>query len=279
MTTGHGTATGDEQVRTGLREALATVRPLVTMEREGLVLTALAWGVAREPAYATATAAAREGALELREQGGGTVPAIEAVTKERPVVIFAGDSVEGGKQNRIINVTVWLAAMKVTSIPVSCLEAGRWNHGYGFRHSRKVDYLLRAKMSDQLARVAAMEQPAGASPGRPRMARPSYRADQRAVWAEISDKERRAQMRSPSAALHDLYAAEAAETAAMTGAFPCPAGASGVAVGIGGHVVAVELFDAPATLAEQWPRLVEAAASACSTAARENRSTADASPA
>jgi hypothetical protein len=129
MGTGEGTTTDEGQVRQQLREALGTVRPLVTMSRDGLVLTALEWGVAREPAYATATAAAREGALELREQGGGTVPAIEAVTKDKPVVIFAGDTVEGGKQNRIINVTVWLAAMKVTSIPVSCLEMGRWNVG------------------------------------------------------------------------------------------------------------------------------------------------------
>jgi hypothetical protein len=126
----------DQAVRQRLREALGTVRPPVTMSREGLVLTALEWGVEQPAAYATA--AAREGALALREQGGGTVPAIEAVTKEQPVVIFAGDTVEGGKQNRIINVTVWLAAMKVTSIPVSCLEAGRWNEGYGFRHSHKV---------------------------------------------------------------------------------------------------------------------------------------------
>ena len=41
-----------------------------------------------------------------------------------------------------------------------------------------------------------------------------------------------------------------------------PGGATGVAVGIGGQLVAVELFDAASTLAEQWPRLVEGAASA-----------------
>jgi hypothetical protein len=91
-------------VREQLGEALGTVRPLVTLSREGLVLTALEWGVNRPAAYETATAAARDGALELREQGGGSVPLIEAVTKEKPVVLFAGDTVVGGKQNRIINV-------------------------------------------------------------------------------------------------------------------------------------------------------------------------------
>jgi len=250
-------------VREQLREALGTIRPLVTLSREGLVLTALNWGVDRPATYETASAAARDGALELREQAVGTVPSIEAVTKEKPVVLFAGDTVVGGKQNRIINVTVWLAAMKVTSIPVSCLELGRWNQGYGFSASRKVDYLLRAKMSAQLADIALMERDlAAAAPGDARAPRRSYAADQGAVWREIADKEERAHARSRTSALHDLYAREATDTAAFVRAFPCPAGATGVAVGIGGKLVALELFDAPSTLAEQWPRLVEGAASA-----------------
>ena len=112
------------------------------------------------------TAAAAAGDLELREQGSGDVPTIEAVTRTKPVVIFAGDTVVGGKQNRIINVTVWLPAAAVTAIPVSCLEAHRWNQGYAFTASRKVDYLMRARMSDQLADVAMVErQMAAQRPG------------------------------------------------------------------------------------------------------------------
>jgi ARG and Rhodanese-Phosphatase-superfamily-associated Protein domain len=250
-----------EQARAALRSALEGVRPLVTLSREGLVLTALEWGVSRRRAYETAMTAARDGALELREVGAGSVPAIEAATKERPVVLFAGDTIEGGKQNRIINVTVWLAANKVTAIPVSCLEHGRWNAGHTFAASRKVDYALRAHMSAQLADVAVQEQalaPAYPSAGVHR----SFRADQGAVWAEIAAKEDRAGAYSRTSALHELYAAEVEDLGAVVAAFPCPAGASGIAIGIGGQLTALELFDAPATLAEQWPRLVEGAASA-----------------
>ena len=254
--------TDETRVREQVREALGTVKPLVTMSRDGLVISALAWGVDREPAYETATAAGRAGDLELREQGGGTVPAIEAATKMKPVVIFAGDTVVGGRQNRIINVTVWLPAKSVTPIPVSCLEAGRWNQGYRFETDRKVDYGLRAMMSAQISDVALAEQEmAAAAPGRaPR--RRSYAADQGGVWDEISAKEVRFGARSPSSALHDLYARESVDIEAFVRAFPCPAGATGIAVGIGGRLVAVELFDAASTLAEQWPRLVESAASA-----------------
>lgn len=251
----------EHQAREQLRTALGTVRPLVTMSRDGLVVTALEWSVARQPGYETATAAAMAGDLELREQGSGTVPAIEAATKAKPVVIFAGDTVVGGKQNRIINITVWLPAAAVTAIPVSCLELGRWNHGVRFATARKVDYLMRAKISAQMADVAAMEEHVVGGPAQTPCRR-SYAADQGGVWQEIAAKEARFGARSQTSALHDLYEREAIDLDGFVRAFPCPAGSTGIAVGIGGKLAAVELFDAPATLAEQWPRLVEGAASA-----------------
>ena len=252
----------DQLIKERLQAAIGTVRPLVTMSREGLVITALEWKGQGEPVYATATVAAEAGDLELREQGSATVPSIEAVTKHKPVVIFAGDTVVGGKQNRIINITVWLPAASVTAIPVSCLELGRWNDGDTFAAARKVDYGLRAMMSTQLADVAAMEQQAAsAAPGRAPRPR-SHAANQGAVWSEISAREARMGVHSRTEALHDLYEREATDLAAFRGAFPYPAGASGVAVGIGGKLTAIELFDAGSTAAEQWPRLVEGAASA-----------------
>ena len=254
--------TDDTRVRGQVRDALGTIKPLVTMSRDGLVIGALEWGIGREAAYETATAAALVGDLELREQDGGTVPSIEAATKGKPVVIFAGDTVVGGKQNRIINVTVWLPASSVTQIPVSCLEAGRWNQGYRFETSRKSDYMLRAMMSAQISDVAVREQAWAMAGPEDAPLRRSYAADQGGVWTEIAAKEDRFGTHSPSSALHDLYARESVDIEAFVRAFPCPAGATGIAVGIGGRLVAVELFDAASTLAEQWPRLVEGAASA-----------------
>ena len=249
--------------RVGLRSALATVAPLVTMSRDGLVLVALAWEIDRPPAYETATAATARGDLELRELGGGTVPTIEAATKEWPVVIFAGYTIVGGRQNRIINVSVWLKAATVTPIPVSCLEAGRWDTGSRFEPGRKVDYLLRSRISRQVEERARYEHGMLSDEGAPPAARrASYAADQGAIWNEIAAKHARASVHSPTAALHDLYEREAAALTSFVAAFPCPAGATGLAVAIGGHLVALELFDSASTLAEQWPRLVESAVSA-----------------
>ena len=255
----------DEQLaRRIVREDLATVRPLVTLSREGLVLIALGWNVDRPPAYATAMTAAAHGGLELHEFGSGSVPTVEAVTGTKPVVLFAGDTILGGKQNRVVNVSIWLPATKTMSIPVSCLEAGRWNAGHRFEAGRKLDYAFRAAMNQQVyERTRAERETAATGPAASRRGQsPSYAADQGAVWQEISSRQARASVHSPTAALHDVYEREAVDLASFVGAFPCPAGASGLAVGIGGRLVALELFDSSATLAEQWPRLVEGAASA-----------------
>ncbi len=96
--------------------------------------------------------AVADGAVEVHEIGAGSVPSVAATTKGQPVVIFAGDTITGGKQNRVINISVWLPAGKVTELPVTCLEHGRWDPGVAARFGagRKADYALRSMMSHQV---------------------------------------------------------------------------------------------------------------------------------
>src|SRR4051812_16467971 len=58
----------------------------------------------------------------------------------------------------------------------------------------------------------------------------------------------------------DLYDRKEGDLAAFERAIPYPAGAVGMVVAIGGRIVGLELFDAPATMAALWPTLVRAAA-------------------
>jgi hypothetical protein len=237
------------------------------MERDGLVLMALettahaSSAPAAAPPYLLFEQAVAGGAVEVQEIGSGTVPSVAATTKDRPVVIFAGDTITGGKQNRVINISVWLSAGKLTQLPVTCLEHGRWDPSLAARFGagRKADYALRSMLNFQVSeqRRRVHEFAASAAP-----AAHGFAADQGEVWAEIGRREARTGRRSGTAALHELWAAEEHDARPFAGAFPCPVGATGLAVGVGGRLVALELFDHPATLTASWTRLVESAVSA-----------------
>ncbi len=191
-------------------------------------------------------------AIAAATQGGGSVPTVQVNVGRRPLVVLAGETIVGGRQNRIINVTVWLAPKKTTAIPVSCLEHGRWNAGHAFGAGLPVDVDFRGKVGRMVNDRSSMSSSA------PAQAR--YAANQSAVWQEIEVKERLAARRSPTGALHDLYATGQMDPDKVIAAFPMPEDASGLAIGIGGRVVALDLFDSPAMLARQWSRLIISAA-------------------
>jgi hypothetical protein len=128
-----------------------------------------------------------------------------------------------------------------------------------FGAGRKADYALRSMVNSQVSEQRRSVHEL-AAPGAP--AAHSFAADQGEVWAEIGRREVRAGRHSGTAALHELWAAEEHDARPLATAFPCPEGATGLAVAVGGRLVVLELFDHPQTLAASWPRLVEAAVSA-----------------
>jgi len=234
--------------------AIASIKPLVTMWRDGLTVIALESVLPNtSPDYLTFEQAQAGQAIEVHEAPMQTVPTVEARIGPKPVLVLGGDTIVGGAQNRIINISILLKAAATTAIPVSCLELGRWNDGRHFQSGRPVDHSLRGMVSEQVTRGARASSGADAN---------RFAADQGAIWQEIGERQGRAGFDSPTQAIHDVYLREERSVDDFVRAFPMPAGTRGVAIGLFDRLVGLDLFDSTETLERQWSRLVAGAASA-----------------
>ena len=116
--------------------------------------------------------------IEIAELNqGGSVPELKVVNKaQKMVLLLDGEELVGAKQNRIINTTILIAANSTTTIPVSCVEQGRWSYRSNTFHSeeRVMSHKLRAMKAEHVNISKKLHN--------------SYRSDQGAIWGLIADK-------------------------------------------------------------------------------------------
>lgn len=80
----------------------------------------------------------------------------------------------GGKQNRIVNTTIIILPGKTIDIPVSCMEAGRWNRQRPDFASGEAIYRARSRAVKNLSVASNLKREG------------SFHSDQGAVWDEVS---------------------------------------------------------------------------------------------
>src|SRR3954463_10754882 len=98
-----------------------------------------------------------------------------------PVLLYEGEEVLGAQQNRTFDVSVLVPAGAQLRVPVSCVEAGRWDgsrHGESFSPAPQTAYPALRQMKNRQARMSAM-------------AGMEARAHQSAVWQGGGAKTRR----------------------------------------------------------------------------------------
>jgi hypothetical protein len=98
------------------------------VEHRGIVIAPLF--PRRDPVAAYLTLdEALAGGLRIRETSeSGSVPELVVENPlEARVLLFDGEELIGAKQNRILNVSVLVEAKTTLTIPVSCVEQGRWS--------------------------------------------------------------------------------------------------------------------------------------------------------
>jgi hypothetical protein len=169
-----------------------------------------------------------------------------------PVLLIEGEMLIGQLQNRVLNVSVLVAAAARTPIPVSCVEAGRWGDrrttGRGDRHAPT---RLRAVKTEGVNLNLRTTRTARSEQGR--------------VWNEVAEYKQLVAASRPlfddgfaeSEALEDVVEAIGSDVEALVAGIEPVADQIGVVTMIDGEVRGMELFDRASTLASYWPSLVQ----------------------
>jgi hypothetical protein len=189
---------------------------------------------------AFAQAAGHGVAIKELEDGASVNDLVVVNASARAVLLFEGEEVLGAQQNRTFDVSVLVPAGAALRVPVSCVEAGRWDgarHGEAFSPAPQAAYPALRKLKNRAASDALA---AGHAP----------RAAQGAVWNEVAAKAARMRTHSRTGAMHDIYEGRRDRLASYEAAIPLHEGQTGALVAIGGtlevldHVSRPEVFAA-----------------------------------
>jgi hypothetical protein len=196
--------------------------------------------------YLLSDEAIAAGSVSVQEVSeSGSVPELLVEnTGDSRVLFLEGEELRGAKQNRVLNTSVLVAAHSKVTIPVSCVEHGRWRyraHNFnssGSHSSSKLRAILKQSVSDSI-KVGA-----------------GFRSDQSAVWSEVSRQQHALGAVSPTAAMADTYDHHRDRLEDFRDLLNYVEGAVGVAVAVGDKVVALDVFDKPATCQKVWKRIL-----------------------
>jgi hypothetical protein len=199
--------------------------------------------------YALGADAINDGSVLVEEiSEAGSVPTLSVTNKANLLVLFLeGEQLVGAKQNRILNTSILVAANSTTTIPVSCVEQGRWRFkskqfGSSGTHSpSKLRYALKMSVTESVQKGQG------------------HRSDQGRVWAEVAQHLRAHSVDSESSAMEDTFESYRGQLDELQKRFAYVEEACGVAVAIGKKVVCLDLFDKPSTCGKVWDRLLSGA--------------------
>ena len=218
------------------------------LEIGGLQIFALRWTIKSDLFYITLDEALADEKLEITEVSErGDVPTLMVINNSDTMVfLMAGEQLIGAKQNRVLNVSIMIAAHGKVPIPVSCVEQGRWNyHSRKFHSSGSASHgHLRKQMAEDVYDSYH------------RMHRPMSK--QGKVWNEVSRKLGKMGSRSGSDALEQAYEDRQAEIGDTIRDAKIPDDCCGVVFAFDGKIAGMDIFDKPSTLSKLSPKLIKA---------------------
>ncbi len=196
-----------------------------------------------EPVWLTlADAGERVRITEVSE--AGSVPTLQVTsTADLPLLLLDGEELVGAKQNRILNMTVLVAAGATVTIPVSCVEQGRWH--YRSRHFAPGDAALFASLRAEKAAWVTRSVREGRG----------HMADQGGIWEGVAARTVAHGVASPTGAMRDIYDRYETDLASARQALAPRPGQLGALIYLSGRWVGLDLLAGAGLFARAWPRL------------------------
>ncbi len=210
------------------------------VEHRGIVIAPLFPRHTPVAEYATLEDALTLGLRIHEVSEAGVVPEL-AVTNptDANVLLYDGEELLGAKQNRILNITVLVAARSTTPIPVSCVEEGRWS-----RRSASFAAAPHAAHPELRRRKAHM---LSAEPL-------AYGVAQSEVWDEVRAKSARMGVHSPTGAQADVFRSREEGVRELERPFPHQPGQCGALLALG-EDLCLDYVSRPEAFSRLYPKL------------------------
>ena len=176
----------------------------------------------------------------------GTVPELKVENKsERSILILDGEELVGAKQNRIVNVTILIAAHSKLTIPVSCVEQGRWT--YQSQRFKSKERVMPSRM--RMKKSAAVNKSL--------LNCGSFMADQGEIWNMIENRVNELQIDAPTYAMGKIYEQEEDIIDEYLTHYQPRDTQVGIMVMINDRVIGCDCFGKHETLKKTFPKLVK----------------------
>ena len=235
------------QMMVNVRALLEEITIGQPLHHHNLTVFPLSWPNPQEPPYVLLGRAIESQMAVVEEvDEQGDVPNLNVTNNgNRPILIPEGEILVGAKQNRVVNITVLVAPKSKFTLPVSCVEQGRWR--YQPRHFRS-EFCAPPNLRSKKMRSVQQSRAAGGG----------AQSDQGEVWDEVASNLADLNVPSATGSLTDGFTAAKEKLQEYRQQLGLPGGTAGVLVARGDQIVGMDLFDAPETLELLWERLSDA---------------------
>lgn len=200
--------------------------------------------------YISGPAAIKEDLIQVREVSeSGSVNNLFVFNLSNKFVFFMdGDILMGAKQNRVLNTSVLLAPNSKTTLPVSCVEQGRWS-----KISDKfdnTDNIIPLKI--RAGKSRAVKDNLGVSG--------KHMADQSEVWNEVENYQMSFRVKSPTMNLNEVYDKNKDSFDSFVKNFQLNQDANGLAIFNEKKLLNIDVFNRTDIYQEYFPKILRSAA-------------------